>query len=102
MAYKKKSFGGVGKGFRHIWKYRGIWDETKIAPRTWKIKFRASKGKKSSSYGGYGKGTKGIWDIKAKQYIVKTGKGKYQTTMIGTKKSLGFNVKKPKLYKGRK
>jgi hypothetical protein len=91
--YKKKA---VGKGFRHIWKYNGKWDETKIRPGLWKFKFRASKGKRSKRYGSFGKGTKGAWYIKGIQYIEKTGKGKYQTTLIGTKKPLKFYVKKPK------
>ena len=86
----------VPKGFRHIWKYHGRWDETKVRPGLWRFKFVASKGKQSRRLGSFGVGTKGGWAIKAKQYLTKTGIGKYQTTMVGYKRPLRFNVKKAK------
>jgi len=97
---KSKIFGTprhtVPSGYRHIWKYNGIWDETKLQKGLWKIKFRATKNKKSTKYGQFGKGTKGAWKINATQYITKTGKGKYQTLMIGTKRPLKFYIKRGK------
>lgn len=102
MAYRRK-YGrgkrrrdskGVPKGYKHFWKYKGVWDETKIKPGLWKFTFKATKNKKSKSYGNFGKGTKGAWKIKGIQYIKKTGKGKYQTTFKGTKKPLKFYVKR--------
>lgn len=96
MAYNKR---GVPSRFRHVWGYKGVWDETKIRPRLWRFRFRASKGKKSKSYGNFGKGTTGAWKINGIQYIKKTGKGKYQTDFKGYKRPLYFKVKKP--YKGK-
>lgn len=84
----------VPKGYRHIWKYKGRWDEKKIRKGLWKIDFKATKGHKGKkSYGSFGKGTKGAWLIRGIQYITKTGKGTYQTRLIGTKKPLKFNIK---------
>lgn len=91
--YKRKSK-GVPKGFHHKWKYDGgLWEETKLKKGLWKFKYRSSKHKRSKSYGNFGRGTKGIWQIKAKQYIIKRGKGRYDTIMIGTKRPIKFNVK---------
>jgi len=97
--YKRRRI-GVPIGYPEAWKYTGRWREKKISPGKWRFKFQATKRRRASTYGGLGRGTTGVWDIKARQYIVKTNKGQYQTTMIGTKKSLGFKVKKPyKRYK---
>jgi len=95
--YKNK---GVRVGFKHIWKYGGgLWKERKVRKGLWKFIYKSSKGKKSKSYGSFGKNTTGVWLIKAKQYIVKRGIGKYDTTMIGTKRPLKFNVKNPRRRK---
>lgn len=94
--FKGKKVSGVPLNYPEDWAYRGHWKEKKIKPGIWKIDFRATKRRKARGYGGFGKGTKGRWKINAIQYITKTGKGKYQTRMKGTKKSLGFKVKKPK------
>ena len=89
---------GVPKNFRHVWKYKGVWDETKVRPGLWKFNFKATKGKTSRSMGSFGVGTKGAWKIKGVQYIKKTGMGRYQTRLVGTKKPLDFYVKKKKKY----
>lgn len=91
MRYKRK---GVPKGFKHIWKYKGVWNEKKTRPGLWRFTFRATKGKKASRMGSFGVGTKGAWKINAVQYIKKTRKGQYQTKMVGTKKPLKFYVKR--------
>ena len=97
MAYKKKyRKSGVPIGYKENWKYVGKWSEKKIAPRTWKFRFQATKGRKSKGYGGFGKGTTGKWYIRGIQSVRKTGKGFYQTDFKGIKKSLGFKVKKTK------
>lgn len=86
---------GVPKGYRHIWGYRGRWDEIKVKPGLWRFTFQATKGHKGKkSYGNFGKGTKGAWYIQGIQYITKTGKGTYQTKLIGIKKPLRFYIKK--------
>ena len=85
---------GVPKGFRHVWKYVGRWNEKKLKKGLWKFSFRATKGKRSKSYGSFGKGTTGAWKIHGTQYIRKTGKGTYQTNLIGYKKPLRFNIRR--------
>lgn len=93
--YKKRSK-GVPAGYKEDWAYKGHWGEKKLKRGLWKFKFKATKKRRAGTYGGFGKGTKGAWRIKGVQYITKTGKGKYQTTMIGTKRPIYFNVRKPK------
>ena len=88
----------VPKNFRHIWKYKGVWDERKVRPGLWRFNFKATKGKSSSKMGSFGVGTKGAWKISGIQYIQKLDKGRYQTNLIGTKKPLKFYVRKPKRY----
>lgn len=98
MYIKKRK--GVPKKYRHVWKYKGRWDETKLRPGLWKFKFNATKRHKHKSMGSFGIGTTGAWKIKGIQYIKKTGRDTYQTRLIGTKKPLKFHVKKPyKKYK---
>lgn len=100
-ASRRKKSKGVPINYKENWKYIGRWKEKKVAPRKWRFTFVATKRRKAKTYGGLGKGSKGVWLIKAKQYVIKTNRGEYQTKMIGTKKSLGFNVKPPKShYKG--
>lgn len=93
--HKGKKVSGVPVGYPESWFYKGRWNEKKIDHGKWKINFGAIKSRPAKSYGSFGKGTTGKWGIKAVQYIKKIGKGKYQTRMIGIKKSLGFKVKKP-------
>lgn len=97
----KQMYNSTPSGYRHIWRYKGRWNEKKVRKGLWRFNFIATKNKKSNSYGQFGKGTKGAWKINAIQYIVKVGKGRYQTRMIGTKKPLKFYVKrtyKPRRY----
>jgi len=96
--YKRKKKFGVPIGYRENWKYVGRWRERKVAPGRWIFRFQASKGRKAKSYGSFGKGTTGSWYIKGIQRIKKTGKGRYQTDLVGTKRSLGFKVKKNYRY----
>lgn len=81
MRYKR----ATPKGYRHIWRYHGRWDETKLTPRKWRFRFRATKGKKSKGYGGFGKGFWVKWKIDGIQTAYKTNKGTYQTDLRGTK-----------------
>ena len=85
---------GVPKGYKHNWKYTGRWKEKKVKKGLWKIDFKATKSRKTAkSMGSFGIGTKGAWKIKGIQYIRKTGKGKYQTRLIGVKKPMRFYLK---------
>lgn len=88
---------GVPRGFRHNWKYKGRWKERKLRKGLWKIDFRATKSRKSAkSMGSFGIGTRGAWRINGIQYIRKTGKGTYQTRLVGYKKPMRFHVKRPR------
>lgn len=87
---------GVPRGFRHIWGYKGVWDEKKLRRGLWKINFRATKGRQHRGMGSFGVGTKGAWRINGIQYITKTGKNTYQTKLVGYKKPLKFFVRKPR------
>lgn len=86
----------VPKGYKHNWAYHGAWKEKKIRPGLWTFTFQATKHRKAKNIGEFGIGTTGAWKIQGIQYIKKTGTGKYQTKLIGTKKPLQFNIKKPK------
>ena len=89
---------GVRKGYTHIWTYRGPWKERKIGPGTWKVAFRATKSKKHSGRGGPAIGAKIHWRFSnVHQYAVKTGRGRYQTILLGTK-----HLVKMKGYRGRR
>lgn len=88
---------GVPVGYKEAWRYLGRWRERKVAPGKWKFEFRATKRRRARSYGSFGKGTTGKWKINGVQYIKKTGKGKYQTYLVGTKRNLGFKVRNKKV-----
>lgn len=83
----------VPSGYQENWAYRGRWSEKKLRKGLWKFTFKATKNRRAKSYGNMGKGTTGAWKIDAIQYIRKTGKGRYETTMKGTKKPLKFTVR---------
>lgn len=84
---KRKSKRGVPVGYKIPgWAYHGVWRETKTAPGTWRISFRATKNRKAKGYGGHPKGRRIRWKITAFQDVIKIGKGKYQTHMYGVKK----------------
>lgn len=88
---------GVKAGYKHIWKYKGRWNEKKIRKGLWKFTFQATKSKKGKrKIGNFGIGTTGAWKITGIQYIKKTSPTSYQTKLIGTKKPIKFNIKKPK------
>lgn len=82
---KKKK--GVPVGYKiKGWTYRGRWQERKTGKKRWKFRFDATKRRKAKSYGSHPKGRKISWSIRARQDVIKTGKGQYQTRMYGTKK----------------
>lgn len=88
---------GVPSGYRHLWGYKGRWDEKKTRKGLWKFVFKATKSHRGRrSEGNFGVGTTGAWKIQGIQYIKKISPNSYQTKLIGTKKPLKFNVKPPK------
>jgi hypothetical protein len=102
-----KKRNGVPKGFKHSWKYSdSTWNETKVKPGLWKIKFSSIKRKKgnpSKSYGNFKENFKIKWKIDAIQYATKISPNAYRTTMIGTKRPIAAGQGKLKsLYKKRR
>lgn len=83
LEYNKMS--GVPKGFKHHWAYRGRWREKKTGKGRWKFRFQATKRTKAKAMGPK-PGSRVSWQIKARQDVIKTRKGSYQTDMYGTKK----------------
>lgn len=99
MAYKKQrkyKKRGVPPGYKHVWRYKGVWREKKLPGGTWKISFKATKGKKSHSYGQFKKGFKVVWKIKGIQTAEKIAPGRYQTHLIATKKRIKSGYKRRK------
>lgn len=87
--YKK----GVPSGYKHHWKYKGRWSETKNKDGSWNFSFRATKGKRAKRYGKFKKGFKILWKLDGYQTAIKTGKGKYQTRFYGRKKRVKSGYK---------
>lgn len=83
----------VPTGYKHHWTYRGRWNEKKIKPKLWKIDFIATKRTHARGYGNFKPNFRIKWKINAVQYAVKTGKGTYQTRMIGYKRPLKAGYK---------
>lgn len=86
---------GVKQGYVHEWDYpNGRWIEKKISKRDWVFKFASAKHKTNQ------RKTRGkiqppinfriLWKIDALQTAIKTGRGEYQTQMVGKKTILGF------------
>lgn len=101
---------GVPVGYVHLWNYQGKWRERKIAPKTWMLRFRASKKKMNQrGVGGLPVGSRIRWKIIAIQDAVKLRSGLYMTDMRGFKKMLGVKInrkkevrKMPRTYKTKK
>lgn len=94
---------GVPTNYKAWWGYRGPWKEIKVAPGTWKFKFKAGKQRKGGKGGSHPPGRHIQWVIKARQYVIKRknrrGKIHYDTVMVGTKKLAKVNYKKPRFYR---
>ena len=76
---------GVKPGYKHRWKYKGHWKETKIAPGLWKFRFDALKHRKGSPKGGLRPGQSISWNIKGTQTAIKVSGRTYKTTFTGSK-----------------
>lgn len=88
----------IGQG--HNWKYgTGNWSEVKIAPKKWAFKYKQTKyrkGKKAPPGTGMPVGDTITWSIKAKQRARKVSPNKYQLTMTGIKKQVGYKGRRKK------
>lgn len=82
-----KKRGGVPSGYKHHWKYGGVWHERKLPNGTWVVEFRATKRKHEKPFKGAPKaGFSILWGFKnVKQRAIKTGRGEYQTVLTGIK-----------------
>lgn len=85
---------GVGTpiNYTHKWRYNGGWIERKIAPRTWRFRFVATKTRGGSSRGGIPVGGKMIWKLNGIQTAKKIGGRTYITDFRGIKKQLGYSL----------
>lgn len=96
---------GMKIGGQHSWIYKtGNWDETKVAPQTWRFRYEQTKTRKGhrAKYGtGMPLKSRLIWGIKAKQYAIKINPNQYKLIMVGTKKQLNARIGKRKWLKRR-
>src|SRR4030066_185959 len=69
----------------------GEWDETKVTPDLWKIRFRSLKSRQTPAPEGSGVPLKTSyhWFIMADQQVTKTAKDDYQTVMQGLRFKVG-------------
>ncbi len=90
--YNGQKYSGMPVGLSHHWNYpNGEWEETKVAPDLWKIKFTSLKSRKTPAPEGSGVPLKTSyhWYIMADQQVTKATKDDYQTTMEGLKFKIG-------------
>jgi hypothetical protein len=91
-SFNGQKYTGMPVGLSHHWNYpNGEWDETKVAPDLWKIRFTSLKSRKTPAPEGSGVPLKTSyhWYIMADQRVVKTTKDDYQTEMQGLKFKIG-------------
>lgn len=101
---------GVPVGYVHQWLYRGKWVESKITPKTWKIRFVASKKKTNlKGSGGLPVGSRVRWRIIAIQDAIKLKDGLYMTDLKGFKNLVEVKINggkevrnMPKVFKTKK
>jgi len=79
---------GVPRGYRHDWRYRGRWRESKVGRGKWRFDFRARKGRvvPAKSVGSVPVGSKIKWRVNATQTVTKVGRDEYSTRMVGSKR----------------
>lgn len=85
-------YSGMKIGAKHTWHYdNGIWEETKIAPDKWEIKFKCIKNRFQAApeYSGASTGSGFHWYIIADQQAIKLDENRYDTIMTGLKYKVG-------------
>lgn len=90
--FNGQKYTGMQVGLSHHWNYpNGEWEETKVAPDVWKIKFTSLKSRKTPAPEGSGVPLKTSyhWYILADQMVTKMTKDDYQTAMEGLKFKIG-------------
>jgi len=91
-SFNGQKYTGMPVGLSHHWNYpNGEWEETKVSPNLWKIRFTSMKSRKTPAPEGSGVPLKTSyhWYIMADQQVVKTTKDDYQTEMKGLKFKIG-------------
>ncbi len=91
-SFNGQNYTGMHVGLSHHWNYpNGEWEETKVAPDVWKIRFTSLKSRKTPAPEGSGVPLKTSyhWYIMADQMVTKTTKDDYQTMMEGLKFKIG-------------
>lgn len=91
-SFNGQRYTGMPVGLSHHWNYpNGEWEETKVSPDVWKIKFTSLKSRKTPAPEGSGAPLKTSyhWYIMADQCVTKTTKDDYQTAMEGLKFKIG-------------
>ncbi|MFX0031733.1 MAG: hypothetical protein ACFE8E_07795 [Candidatus Hodarchaeota archaeon] len=90
--YKDQIYTGMKVGGTHCWNYNnGKWEETKVAPDQWKMKFNCVKRRMNSAPNNTGAkiGTQFHWYIIADQIATKLDANSYMTDMKGMKFKIG-------------
>lgn len=90
--FNGKPYSGMTVGGKHLWDYQNaVWEETKVTPDQWAIKFTALKHRHNTAPVGSGVplGTEYHWFILADQVVKKTTCDDYTTELTGTKFKLG-------------
>lgn len=90
--FNGQRYTGVSVGGSHTWHYPdGLWEETKVAPDQWQIKFSSIKCRSKPAPVGSGAalGTGYHWFIIADQCVKKISADEYQTLMQGAKFKIG-------------
>jgi hypothetical protein len=90
--YKDQIYTGMKVGGTHHWNYKnGKWEETKVAPDQWTMKFNCIKSRVNSAPNNTGVsiGTQFHWYIIADQIATKLDANSYMTDMEGMKFKIG-------------
>lgn len=90
--FNGQRYSGMSVGASHLWNYpNGVWEEKKVTPDQWQIKFSSIKCRANPAPVGSGAplGTGYHWYIMADQCVKKVGTDEYQTLMEGLKFKIG-------------
>lgn len=94
--FEGKKYTGMKIGGSHEWNYNdNLWQEEKVEPDLWRIKFTATKRRTHSASINTGCeiGTQYNWLIVGQQRVIKINENEYQTVLEGNKWKIGY--KKP-------
>jgi hypothetical protein len=76
---------GVPVGYKHKWRYKGHWKETKVQPGLWRFRFDARKSRAGSAKGGLNVGQSLTWKVTGYQTVTKVSGRTYKTSLRGSK-----------------